>query len=272
MTNLIYIEWLKVSRSRYFKWMMGLWLLAFISVPIFLGEALEWIASIDGASEILPISPEDFPIFSPHDVWQNLAYLYKFVTAFLCIIVIVNVGQEWEEKTIRQNVIDGLSRNQYFFSKTILLLILSFISTLGVFLLGFILGSTSSSEVNVFSSVDFILAYWLHLFLHMNVSMIFVNLFRKVGITILIFLIYVYFIEPIAVGILDGAVGTLGPIDAGTIMPIESSWDLIPFPLGRYFMFYTADYVKLANVVVALGWTAILMFLNSLLTTKRDLR
>ncbi len=273
MINLFYIEWLKVSKSRYFKWMMGLWLLAFISVPILLGETLEWASdNFNGLDELLPMAAEDFPIFSPHDVWQNLAFVYKYISVFLCIIVIVNVGQEWEEKTIRQNVIDGMSRGQYFLSKTVMLLILSVLSTFGVFLLGFILGSTSDSEVGVMESFDFLLAYFLHVFLFISIAMLFINLFRKVGVTILVFLVYSFFVESIGAGILNAIFGKMGSVNVGSILPVEASWDLIPFPFKRYFMIYTPDYVNMGSVLMALAWTVIILFFNYLLTTRRDLR
>ena len=58
----------------------------------------------------------------------------------LGIIVIFVISNEYSFKTMRQNLIDGLNRNQLFVSKLLLISILTFLSTLVVYLSGLIAG------------------------------------------------------------------------------------------------------------------------------------
>lgn len=278
MIRLFYIEWLKLARSRYFKWMMGAWLLSFLIVPLGVDQFLAFIERLgEFSTNEFGITPSSFPIFSFHDIWHNLAYVYKLTTVFLCIIVIVNVGQEWEEKTIRQNVIDGMSRMEYFLSKMILLFGLTLASTFLLFLLGIIMGITFDQPLSwsgVTEHLDFLLGYGMHLFLHLSLAMLFVNIFRKIGLTVLLFMAYMYIIEPMVLGIFFLYMAEeQGWINYLHYFPFEASWRMVPsIPFQKYIMMYIPGHIEPMRYVVALSWTAAVFYFNSLLTTKRDLR
>lgn len=277
MIRLFYIEWLKVSRSRYFKWMVGLWLLSFLIVPLGIDQLFDFLERTgDFTTNDLGISPTDFPIFSHHDLWHNLSYAYKLTSIFLCIIIIVNVGQEWEEKTIRQNVIDGLSRNQYFFSKVILMLGFSLLSTFLLFALGTGLGMQYFDEFNfttLTSNISFLFGYTLHLFLHLSIAMLFINLIRRVGLTILLFTVYMYIVEPLVLsGVFIYMREAKEMHDYSVYLPFNSSWNLVPFPFGKYFLSYVSDTMNWVSIGIASIWLVIILFINSILTTRRDLR
>lgn len=275
MIRLFSIEWLKLSKSRYFKWMIGLWLIAFLAVPFGLNKAIDLIVETGGELYAsIGFDPAHLPIFSFTDLWHNLAYVYKLMTLLLSIIVIVNVGQEWEEKTMRQNVIDGMSRLEYFISKEVLLLTLTAIST-GLFvLMGLVVGFSLSADTSmgaIVGHMDFVAAYALHVFLQLNIAMVFINLFRKVGVTILLFLVYLFVLVPVFWGLSELTL----PDSISTFyryMPVTISWDVIPFPFEKYLFRITPDHVRLKSMSLGIVWAVILLFINNLLTTKRDLR
>lgn len=271
MIRLFSIEWLKLSKSRYFKWMMGLWLIAFIAVPFGFNEAISWIAE-QGAElyTSLGFDASMLPIFSFTDLWHNLTYVYKLMTLLLSIIVIVNVGQEWEEKTIRQNIIDGMSRTEYFISKEILLLTLTLLSTALLIAMGMVVGymlSSDTSWASVTGHMDFVYGYAIHVFLQLNVAMLFINVFRKVGLTILLFLVYLYVLVPTFWGL-----NLWNKSDVHSYLPVTVSWDVVPVPFGKYIFQLTPDHVDPKTLALGAVWVVILLFVNNLLTTKRDLR
>lgn len=275
MRRLLYIEWLKVSKSKTFMWMMGLWLLSFLAVPFGVDSVLDWLEGKELVKNLMGIAPSSFPIFSYIDIWHNLGYLYKFLTPLLCIIVIVNVGQEWEEKTMRQNVIDGLSRSEYFLSKTLLIFMFSAASTFLLFLMGLILGSLYSNVSGgeaIFGHMDFLGGYFLHVFLHLSLPFLFINLLRKIGLTTLLFLVGIYVVEPIMNGVASALTFFAEMPDLGVYLPFNASWNLLPFPFGKYVMSMTPDHLVTSSLLIALAWIALTMFFNYRLTTKRDLR
>lgn len=275
MIRLIRIEWLKLSHSKSFKWMMGLWLVAFITIPFALDYGLDQFASSTG--EIYAqfnIDPSVAPIFSFTDLWHNFAYTYKIMTILLSVIVIVNVGMEWEEKTMRQNVIDGLSRTEYFISKEILVLILTLLSTAGLIIMGLTVGysySPNTSWAAITGHMDFVWGYALHVFLQLNIAMIFINVIKRTGVTILLFLVYVYFLVPIGWG-LSAWQMPQGWKNITDFFPMSASWNTLPSPFWKYIFQYTPDHVAVQSILVASVWIVLTVLINHSLTTRRDLR
>lgn len=88
-----------------------------------------------------------------------------YLNLFLAIIVIFFVCNEFSNKTIRQNIINGLSRTEFILSKLYLILIFSLAATLLIFLTGLILGLIHSKDVDIgdiFSNrLQFILGYFI---------------------------------------------------------------------------------------------------------------
>ncbi|HZG00375.1 MAG TPA: ABC transporter permease [Chitinophagales bacterium] len=56
----------------------------------------------------------------------------SFVGLFVALFVIINIGKEYADGTLRKNIIDGYSRQQFFTGK----LAIMFLAALGVFMLG----------------------------------------------------------------------------------------------------------------------------------------
>lgn len=273
MIRLLHIEWLKISQSRYFKVMVGLWLAAFLIVPFGIDAAIDWLndqgnLSFGGGTGL---GADDLPIFSFTDIWHNLAWTYKLITILLSIIIVVNIGQEWEEKTMRQNIIDGLSRNEYFASKLLLIVAFSLLSTLLLLVMGLILGFSFSHDTSISAIVghiDFLFGYFLHVLLQLNLAFLVINLLRKVGLTIVLFLIYWFFLEPMVNGILSITM----PFNVGQFLPLEAASNLLPWPFSKYVLTPTIEHISSQSVWIALGWIAITVFLNRQLTIRRDLR
>ncbi|PKL75826.1 MAG: ABC transporter permease, partial [Candidatus Melainabacteria bacterium HGW-Melainabacteria-1] len=63
------------------------------------------------------------------DVWHNSAYIAKWFNFLLYVFVLQMVTNEYQFRTIRQNIIDGLSPWQYLSGKVLLLLLFALGST-----------------------------------------------------------------------------------------------------------------------------------------------
>lgn len=196
MIRLLSIEWLKSAPSRYFRIMLGIWFFAFLALPIGFKLLLEWLESKGFSLEQLPgISATDLPIFDFVDIWQNMAYVYKCITIFLAILVIVNVTNELDYKTYRQNIIDGMSKMQFFGSKMLLIVVLASATTLLVSLMGFVVGylaAPDSSWSLVVKNINFLAAYWLHVLLFLSLAMLLALLVKRAGIIIALLLFFEY--------------------------------------------------------------------------------
>lgn len=267
------LEWLKLKHLSYVKVMLILWLVAFFSIPIAGNFFLDYLSSKGVALEqFFSITPDQLPIFDFVDLWQNLAYAYKNLTIFAMLIVAISVTTEWEEKTFRQNVIDGLSRRDFFLSKIGFIFSLSLIGTILLLVLGLVIGYFLSPVTEfsyVVKNIDFLLAYFIHLVYHLSLGMLAAMVFRKTGITIILLLFWMFIFEPIAAAIITHALGLPW---LGAALPFEVSWGLIPFPFGKYILEPTVSHVSYSYVVKALVYIAAIWGLTGYLLIKRDIK
>lgn len=186
MKRLIRIEWLKnysylpviLFSGIYFVLVIGFTLLCSLkSIPI-LG---------------IPVNIRNQGFLNFPQIWNFLTYMTALLKIFLGLIVIFTISNEFTAKMFKQNVIDGLSKKEFIFSKVLTIGILSFISTLVVFLMGLILGYSFSSETD-FSLVSkefyFIFGYFLKLFTFLSFLFFITVLLKRVVFVFLSFFIW----------------------------------------------------------------------------------
>ena len=184
----------------------------------------------------------------------------------------MNVSNEFNYKTIRQNIIDGMSKREFVFSKFIVILLASMIASVLLALLGFILGaafSPSSELAVVFQNFNFVFAYFLHLVLHLSYCLFFAVLLKRSGILIALLIVYSYIIEPTVTQIVSI------PLNSEWLtnfFPMNASWNLIPRPIEKYFLMEVQEYVGWDDVGIALLYIALSLGGTYLLITKRDIK
>ncbi|MDX1628989.1 MAG: ABC transporter permease, partial [Fulvivirga sp.] len=138
MLRLLKIDLIKLKNYRPFWVLNILYGLLIISIPISVMEFLKWLkaqgADFDGFDP-LKIQVLYFP-----DIWQNITYVYSctILKVFLAIIVVISISNEYSYKTIRQNIIDGMDRNDFLKSKLATIFLLSLGSALLVFITGMV--------------------------------------------------------------------------------------------------------------------------------------
>jgi len=109
MLHLLKIELKKMTSYRTFWVVCGLY---FITIGFSTAsgmEFLKWLASfIDGFGENLNI--DRIPLYHFPDVWLNLVWWSGLFKVLLGIMVVISITNEYSYRTVRQNIIDGLSR------------------------------------------------------------------------------------------------------------------------------------------------------------------
>ena len=118
MFKLLTIEWQKIKPYTFF------WL--FTGVYFFMLFAVFYIAY-----HLMEINGINTSSIS----WHSMTYISGYLNFFLVLLVILYSTNEYQFNTYRQNVIDGLSRRQIFFSKLLINLGIAFYSTLSLFVL-----------------------------------------------------------------------------------------------------------------------------------------
>lgn len=145
MKRLLRIEWLKIFNYRTAK----LFLLSYIAIvllgTIFLSQDIPLLG--------ISINLADQGIFETPVVWHFLTYAFALLKLFLAIIIVTTVSNEFSYGTLKQNLIDGLSKKEFVASKTLTVVLISLVATVLVFLISLILGIQYSSNF-VFISED----------------------------------------------------------------------------------------------------------------------
>lgn len=267
MIRLLQIEWIKLRSYKPFWILSGLYFFGLLMV--FLGGKffLLWLES--RGAEFEGIKPTMLPIYDFDDIWHNVTYiasLVKVVPAFIFLIMITN---EYSYKTLRQNIIDGMTRKEFLFSKLLLAFIYSVVSMLFIFSVGLIIGllySPVKDLASIFGHADFLLAHGLEMFTFFSFTLLLSITIRRTGFALVLLLIYSMMLEPLF------ALYIGYKFDGPEIFfPIKSINLLIDNPFTKYFLMETQQHIQLATVAIAVAWATIFNVGSYQILRKRDL-
>ena len=118
----------------------------------------------------------DFPF-----IWHFNTYIAAYFKLFFAVVIVSMIANEYSNKTLKQNLIDGLSKKEFILSKFFTIILFSFISTVVVFVISMILGLIYSSfnEISIiFSQMEFLIAYFLKLIGFFSMCLFFAVLTR----------------------------------------------------------------------------------------------
>ena len=99
--------------------------------------------------------------------FHTVVFIASNLKILLSIIIVTLISNEYNFKTLRQNFIDGLSIEEVFLSKGILIFFIGVGITLILMLVGLIMGLIYSSQVtflNIFEKVDYLLLFLVQIF------------------------------------------------------------------------------------------------------------
>lgn len=272
------LEWLKLKHYRVFWILFGLYLLAQLIITnggIFF---LEWLKS--KGADFDGIDPTILPIYDFPDIWQNSVWLASFVKILISFIVIVSVNNELSYNTLRQNIIDGISKREFLLSKLSLILFLAGICTIVLFASGLLAGLNYSHVTDlkyIFADLEYLLAYFLQLVVFCLFAFSLAMVIKKAGFAIVITMLYTLVFEPIVTTILEFAPFTQEYTEGIVkFFPIYSIEKLVgkayESPFARYLFQEIKDHIYWYEWLIAIGWGALLMLFITWVLNKKDLK
>jgi len=223
-------------------------------------------------------------IFNFPYIWHFNTYFAAIFKLFLAIIIVSMMANEYSNKTLKQNLIDGLSKKEFILSKFYTVILFSLISTIFIFVVSLILGLSFSNYTElsiIFSDLEFILAFFVKLIGFFSFCL-FLGILVKRSAFALGFLFVWQFIEGIAFGLLrwqtDADIATY----VMRFFPLNAMSNLIKQPFSRLSAVQSVanqvgekfdfDYaVHWYEILIVLGWTAVFIFLSYRLLKMRDL-
>jgi len=279
MIRLFQIEWIKLWNSRssriliiaYFALLCSTALLAAVKFDI--GPVKFHLAEMG--------------IFNFPYIWHLNTFMTSLLKIFLAVVVVSMMANEYSYKTIKQNLIDGLSKKEFVASKFITVLSMAMASTVFVVVVSLILGLIYSDYTEasiIFSQLDFIPAFFLKLTVFFSFCLFLGILVRKSAFA-LGFLFLWSILEQIAFGLLGRYVLNRDWVFAGKIkgfFPLESGSRLIEEPFTRLSAVqavanqvgetFTLDYrVHWYEILIACFWIALFVWASYRILKVRDL-
>lgn len=105
-------------------------------------------------------------IFNFPYIWHFNTYVAAIFKFFLLLVIVSMMANEYSNKTLKQNLIDGLSKKEFILSKFYTVIAFALISTLFVFVVSLILGLAYSdfNELSIiFSELEYFVAFFVKL-------------------------------------------------------------------------------------------------------------
>ena len=228
----------------------------------------------------------DEGIFNFPYIWHFNTYIAAILKFFLAVVIVSMMANEYSYGTLKQNLIDGLSKREFVQSKFLTVVLFAGISTLFIFLISLILGLIFSSytEISIiFSDTEYLLAYFIKLVGFFSFCL-FLGILVKRSAFALGFLLVWSILEGIVKGVLTFQIFPKSDIASNIVQffPLESMSNLIVEPFTRLSIVKNVgtqigvnnikDYgVHWYGLLIVVLWTLIFVFLSYKLLKKRDL-
>lgn len=225
-------------------------------------------------------------IFNFPYIWHFNTYVASLLKFFLAIVIVSMMANEYSYGTLKQNLIDGMSKKEFIYSKFLTVTLFSLASTLFIFVMSLILGLIFSAynEVGIiFSDLEYLLAYFVKLVGFFSFCL-FLGILVKRSAFAIGFLFVWWILENILRGVLSIKLFPQGNIAENIMqfLPLESMSNLIKEPFSRLSIVKTIgtqigatnskDYsVHWYSLLIVLLWITIFMILSYKLLKKRDL-
>ncbi len=270
MIKLLKIEYKKAVYNKTFWVLFGLYALIIAIIYWGIQSFLDDIVEDIGKNAPIPVT--NIPIYEFPSIWHNLTFISGYLKLILSIIVVILISNEYSFRTVRQNIITGLSRVEFLTSKLLFIICISGIATLFIFLNGLILGFINTSDISfgiIFQKAHFLLGYFLELISFMTFAMMLTFLIRKSGLTLGILLLYYYLVEPF--------LNYKLPNDIGSYLPLQQIAHLIDMPSSTLTDFLKAagmninENIELVSVIIIIGYSVLFTYCSYLVLRKRDL-
>jgi ABC-2 type transport system permease protein len=215
MKRLLQIEWLKLASYRTFY-------------VFTIAYALLILGVYYGFDKLITIGILDLSVvYKFPNVWYYAAYVATWFAPVLCLLIINLVANEFSFKTLRQHIIDGLTREQVLYAKLFLAAALSIAGGLVAGLTGLIVGlikSGAGTDGAIFQNIDYLLRLIWMTFGLQTAAILITLLVKRSALSILVFLGFMWIIEPL--------IGNIWLKDLYPYFPLNAFDNIVASPIS----------------------------------------
>jgi ABC-2 type transport system permease protein len=184
MLEVLKIEWLKLKNYTAFKVIaifFALGVVALNYVIYIINREVVQQVPVPGASSL---APYNFDM-----TWQTTSYATGFILLMPAMLLAILITNEYGYKTHRQNIIDGLTRQQFIGTKLILAVIFALVATVLVIITALVFGLVSGTNFSLkgFENVGY---FFLKALTYNLFAVLISVLVKKTGFAIGVLFIY----------------------------------------------------------------------------------
>lgn len=228
----------------------------------------------------------DMGIFNFPFIWHFNTFIAALGKIFLAVVIVSMMANEYTYGTLKQNLIDGFSKEEFIKSKFLMVFVFSLASTVFIALLTLILGYSFSSYTEtsiVFSEMEYLLGFFLKLIAFFSFCL-FIGILIKRSAFALGFVVVWYLVEKICQIIIGNTTGVFNSeLNAMQFFPLESMSNLLWEPFTRLEAYQTIEKqvsgakemknysIHWYEYVTVIAWTVFFMLMSYRILKKRDL-
>jgi len=255
MLRLLKIESIKLFYDKTFWMLLSLYALIFVPLCFMLNKLSNTIFGYNAQQvQLLVEEKASYSIFNHPDVWYNITFLSTWFNTLLVIVIIIAITNDFHYKTLKQNIIDGMSKWEVILAKELVMLTISIFGVVFNIALVLTLGK-DVKEVSFFEGSSILLAYFLAMMLYMNIAYFLSFWFKKSGLVLIVLLLYSWVIENI--------ISYYLPENISPFLPIDLVSNMIPNPLKALLdTDNTSTNLSLMNISLCIAYIALFISLN----------
>ncbi|WP_282049641.1 ABC transporter permease [Maribacter aquivivus] len=277
MIRLLQIEFIKLWNNRASKVLIISYFALLTSIAL--------VAAIKFDVGPIKFHLADQGIFNFPYIWHFNTFITAFFKLFLAIVIVSMMSNEYSNKTIKQNLIDGLSKKEFILSKFLTVITFALVSTIFVFIVSLVLGLIYSdfTEISIIlSDLEFLLAFFIKLTGFFSFCL-FLGVLVKRSAFALGFLILWQVFEGIFRGIIRWKFfdGETTDIIMG-FFPLQAMFNLIKEPFSRLGAVQSVAnqmgeklaldyYIHWYEILIVMAWIAIFIYGSYAILKRRDL-
>lgn len=224
MLNYLKLEYLKFANNSVVGLLVVMFLI-FHPALIFFGKEVQPIPPFLLTNDIF----FEFPT-----IWEYMGYIGNWLVFFFMGFISVHlITSEVTNKTMRQGIINGQTREDFFKSKVTVIVFMSLCATIYYFLITLLIGWFNTKEPSLSLALDFgayaVLRYFLMCMGYLSFGLLIGIVIRSAGIAILLFISYILFLEPVVKAVIKFQIFTES--NFVNYFPMNAIEDLHPLPV-----------------------------------------
>ncbi len=276
MIKLLKIELKKILTYKVFWILMGLYFLFLVLGILMAGFTINnWI---DNFSKHSPIPFPHVTIYLFPDIWQKMTFFasIRFILILPAIVVIILITNEFTNKTIRQNIVNGMSRREFLLSKLQLIFFLSLLITITLVIAILIIGMANTagySTAIMFKKISFAVGFFFQMFTFLIFAFFIGFLLRNTGLSIAFFTLYALIIEPVLYFVLK--IPKLQPNNISRFLPVNSVIRIVEYPyfpiLKKLIGLNVQEHISLIDCAVPMIYSLVMVGIVYWVLSTKDL-